>query len=112
MNWVTRGLVSFLLLASAASPGFAQSFPKPNNTRVVDAANLLPPAEESALDQKLADFEKATGRKFVVATIPDLQGYPIEEFGYRLGRAWGVGSKEKDDGARLMFPRKARKVGR
>ena len=110
MNWVTRGLVSFLLLVSVGSPGFAQSFPKPNNTRVVDAANLLPPAEESALDQQLAGFEKATGRQFVVATIPDLQGYPIEDYGYRLGRAWGIGSKEKDDGALLIVAPKDRKV--
>ena len=105
-----RWLFSLLLLVLVGSPGFAQSFPKPNNTRVVDAANLLPPAEERALDQKLAGFEKATGRQFIVATIPDLQGYPIEDYGYRLGRAWGVGSKEKDDGALLIVAPKDRKV--
>jgi uncharacterized protein len=110
MSWVTRGLVSLLLLVSVGQSGFAQTLPKPNDTRVVDAANLLPPAEESALDQKLAAFEKATGRQFVVATIPDLQGYPIEDYGYRLGRAWGVGSKEKDDGALLIVAPKDRKV--
>ncbi|MEY3704033.1 MAG: hypothetical protein RLZZ561_1653, partial [Pseudomonadota bacterium] len=110
MSWVTRGLVCLLLLVSVGQAGLAQTFPKPNNTRVVDAANLLPPAEESALDQQLAAFEKATGRQFVVATIPDLQGYPIEDYGYRLGRAWGVGSQDKNDGALLIVAPKDRKV--
>ena len=35
-------------------------------------------------------IEKAN-RQLVVATIPDLQGYPIEDYGYQLGRTWGIG---------------------
>lgn len=104
----------FLMLAAgfweSASPAVAQSFPKPNTTRVVDSAQLLSPADESALDGALADFEKKTGRQFVVATIPDLEGYPIEDYGYRLGRAWGIGSKDKDDGVLLIVAPKDRKV--
>ncbi len=88
----------------------AQDFPKPNNTHVVDAANLLDAPTEAALDARLAGFEKQTGRQFVVTTIPDLQGYPIEDYGYRLGRAWGVGSKDKDDGVLLIVAPKDRKV--
>ena len=38
----------------------------------------------------------------MVETIPDLQGYPIEDYGYRLGRAWGVGLKDADNGAILF----------
>ncbi len=88
----------------------AQEFPKPNGTRVVDAAQLLDAGTAAALNAQLADFEKKTGRQFVIATIPDLQGYPIEDYGYRLGRAWGVGAKEKDDGVLLIVAPKDRKV--
>ena len=104
-------LVSLLLLLLCVwAPAQAQTFPKPNNTRVVDAANILAPADEAALDAKLAAYEKNTGRQMVVATIPSLEGYPIEDYGYRLGRAWGIGSKEKDDGTLLIVAPNDRKV--
>lgn len=108
-----RALLAFmagLLLWGLATPGRAQSFPPANGTHVVDAANLLDPAAEQALDGKLAAFEKQTGRQFVVATIADLQGYPIDDYGYRLGRTWGVGHKDKNDGVLLIVAPKDRKV--
>ena len=42
-------LVSLLLLCVWA-PAQAQTFPKPNNTRVVDAANILAPADDPTVD--------------------------------------------------------------
>ena len=45
-------------------------------------------------DAKLDALQKDTHRQLVVATIPDLQGYPLEDYGYKLGRAWGVGLKD------------------
>jgi uncharacterized protein len=107
---MTRWFASLFLLVCVWAPAQAQTFPKPNNTRVVDAANLIAPADESALDAKLAAYEKETGRQMVVATIPSLEGYPIEDYGYRLGRTWGIGSKEKDDGTLLIVAPNDRKV--
>src|SRR3546814_3028549 len=45
-----------------------------------------------------------------VATLPDLQGYDISDYGYRLGRAWGIGDKEKNEGALLIVAPNERKV--
>lgn len=102
-------VITGVLLALGA-PVAAQTFPAANGTRVVDAANLLDPKAEQALDAKLAGFEKQTGRQFVVATIADLQGYPIEDYGYKLGRTWGVGNKDRNDGVVLIVAPKDRKV--
>ena len=102
-------VITGVLLAMGA-PVAAQTFPASNGTRVVDAANLLDPKAEQALDAKLAGFEKQTGRQFVVATIADLQGYPIEDYGYKLGRTWGVGNKDRNDGVVLIVAPKDRKV--
>ena len=99
----------FLALLFFAPPALAQDFPKLTG-RVVDTANLLPPAEEAALTAKLEALEKASSRQLVVATIPDLQGYPIEDYGYRLGRAWGIGQKGADNGAILLVAPNDRKV--
>ncbi|MFB2351115.1 TPM domain-containing protein, partial [Priestia megaterium] len=34
----------------------------------------------------------------MVVTLADLQGYEIEDFGYQLGRHWGIGEAETDSG--------------
>src|SRR3546814_20328060 len=73
-----------------AFPAQAQEFPKPSGP-VVDAANLLSPADEAALMHTLAAQEQASTRQLAVDPIPALQDYPIEEYGYRHGRAWGLG---------------------
>nr|WP_245409705.1 TPM domain-containing protein [Allosphingosinicella vermicomposti] len=103
------GVLLFLLLALIASPAFAQEFPKLTG-RVVDNADLLPPQDEAALTQKLEVLEKNSGRQFVVATVPDLQGRTIEDYGYRLGRTWAIGSAKKDDGTILLVAVKERKI--
>jgi uncharacterized protein len=77
--------VSWLALVALASPLSAQTFPKLTG-RVVDEAHILTPAQIADLTSKSEALEAKTGRQFVVATIPDLQGYPIEDYGYRLGR--------------------------
>ena len=46
----------------------------------------------------------------MVATVPDLQGYEIEEYGYQLGRAWGIGQSEANNGVLLIVAPNERKV--
>lgn len=89
-----------ILIGGAAAP--AQTFPKFTGL-VVDAANVLPPETEAELTAKLEGLQKDTGRQLVVATIPDLQDYPLEDYGYRLGRAWAVGLKDVNNGAILFI---------
>lgn len=91
-----------LALALCCAPATAQTFPKFAGL-VVDDANVIPPDREAALAQKLEAFQQRTGRQLVVATIADLQGYPIEDYGYRLGRAWAVGLKDVNNGAILFI---------
>jgi uncharacterized protein len=97
-------LIATLLLAALTltSPAAAQTFPKFTGF-VVDAANVLPEATKADLTRKLDALQKDTHRQLIVATIPDLQGYPIEDYGYKLGRAWGVGLKDVNNGAILFI---------
>ena len=78
--------------------------------RVVDRAEMLDAATEARLTEQLAAHEKANGEQLVVVTLPDLQGLPIEDFGYQLGRHWGIGEKDKDNGALLLVARDERKL--
>lgn len=100
-----------LALALLILPQFAsaQTFPTLSG-RVVDAANLLDPAQKQQLEALSVDVQKVAQRQFVVATIPDLQGYPIEDYGYKLGRAWGIGQKDANNGIILIVAPNDRKV--
>jgi len=99
----------WLAVLVAVSPAYAQTFPKLTG-RVVDQAGLLTPAQVVDLRSKSEALEQRTGRQFVVATVKSLEGRTIEDYGYRLGREWGIGNEQKDDGVILLVAPKERKV--
>ncbi|QIB65586.1 TPM domain-containing protein [Kineobactrum salinum] len=106
----TSLLLALLLLLPATV--WAQSTPEfPELTgRVVDQADMLPPEAEARLSQMLQAHEQASTEQLVVVTLPELQGFPIEDFGYQLGRHWGIGQEGEDNGALLIVARDERKV--
>jgi uncharacterized protein len=94
--------VAFLLIAAAA-PSRAEDIAFPALTgRVVDEAGILPPPAVERLTAELAAHEQRTGQQVVVAVIKSLGGHPIEDYGYQLGRFWGIGQKDKNTGAILI----------
>lgn len=101
--WVAL-LYLFCTLALAA-PTF------PNLTgRVVDNAHVLSSDTIQQLDTMLADYERGTTNQIVVVTLPTLQGYDIEDYGYQLGRHWKIGQKDKNNGVLLIVAPKDKKV--
>ncbi|RAK56930.1 TPM domain-containing protein [Phenylobacterium deserti] len=106
---IAAAALAGLLWLGAGAASAQPKFP-PLTGRVVDNAAILSPAAEQRLDGDLARLEAQTGRQVVVATVPDLQGYEIEEYGYQLGRTWGIGREKQDDGAIFLVAPKERKV--
>jgi uncharacterized protein len=106
-----KQLLAGLLLAlfALAAPASAQTFP-PLTGRVVDQAHLLSPEQVQDLTSKSAALEAQKGAQFVVATVNSLEGRPIEDYGYQLGRAWGIGEKGKDNGVILLVAPNEHKV--
>jgi uncharacterized protein len=99
----------FVWLSASALVAAEPKFP-PLSGRVVDGAGLLDAAAVARLDAQLAGFERASSIQLVIATLPDLQGYEIEEFGYQLGRFWGIGQKDRNNGVLLIVAQAERKV--
>lgn len=95
-----RWLAGLLLLLTVGGAQ-AQTFPKLTG-RVVDAAGVLSAEQVATLTQLSEGVEQASTRQLVVATVPDLQGYPIEDYGYRLGRAWKIGQGGANNGVILL----------
>ncbi len=100
-------ILAVLLLARPlwAAPEFPEL-----SGRVVDQAGLLTPAQVQSLTGSLAAAEQNTSNQVVVVTLSDLQGYDIADYGYQLGRHWGIGSKDNDNGVLLIVAPNDRKV--
>jgi uncharacterized protein len=103
-----RALVLLLMLASSALAA-EPKFPALTG-RVVDDAHVLNASTQNELTDMLAAHESATGQQVVVVTLDSLQGDTIEDFGYQLGRNWGIGQKGKNTGAMLIVVPKEHKV--
>ncbi|MBL4713384.1 MAG: hypothetical protein ACJATD_001553 [Alloalcanivorax sp.] len=107
---VALRLGALLMLAALALPASADpDFPALTG-RVVDNAELLSPAQEQALTERLAAEEQQSSNQIVVVTLADLQGYDIADYGVRLGREWGIGQEGTDNGALLLIAPNERKV--
>ncbi len=106
LGWLSLFIICTLLPVSAHAEF---EFP-PLTGRVVDNAGLISTTTEKRITQQLAALEQQASRQFVVVTLESLQGYPIEEIGYQLGRHWGIGVKGKDDGILLIVAPNERKV--
>jgi len=98
-----------VLTAAVPAPAAEIKFP-PLTGRVVDGAGLLSRAASDRLTAMLAAHEKKTSNQLVVVTLASLQGRPIEDFGNRLLRHWGIGQKGKNNGVLLIVAPAERKV--
>ena len=97
-------LVALVRVASAEL-----SFPALTG-RVVDQAGLLDAAARSRLEAKLKELESKTTTQLVVVTLRSLGDQDIADYGYQLGRHWGIGQKGTNNGALLIVAPKERKV--
>lgn len=98
-----------VLLAFAATPALAALPPRPVGP-VLDQANVIPDAEEAALDAKLRAYNQATGRSVIVATVGSLDDLPIEDYAQQLVRAWDIGGAKTEEGVLLLVAPTERKL--
>lgn len=70
--------------------------------RVVDQAGVLSQAVKDELEAMLATHENNTTNKVVVVTLKTLGGVDIGGYSLELGRYWGVGQKDKNNGVLLV----------
>ena len=96
-------------LASGGSVLAQPAFPSLSG-RVVDQARLLSDTREAEITAKLEALEADTSDQLVVVTIDSLQDLEIEDYGYQLGRAWGIGQEGQNNGVLLIVAPNERKV--
>jgi len=108
-RWMLLPFLAVVLYAVASSLLAALSFPELSG-RVVDGADLLSAEDENKLTQRLRLHEANTSNQVVVVTLTTLQGEDIADYGYQLGRHWGIGQAEQNNGVLLIVAPNERKV--
>lgn len=90
----------------AGMAGAAEPLPPKPARYVEDRAGILSPRTREALNARLEAFERETSSQVVVATFPRVpDDYALEDFTQRTAESWGVGRRERDNGAVLfVFP--------
>jgi uncharacterized protein len=81
-----------------------------NDGWVTDQAGLISPAKEAELERLIESYREGTTHEIAVLTVPNLAGEPIEDFALRVGRAWGIGTKERNNAALLVISKEDRAI--
>lgn len=96
-------VLSLFISSGVFSQGLDKFIPaKPSPQKLVnDYIGLLTPDQQEALEKKLIAYDDSTSNQIAIVIIGDIGGNDIGEFAVELGRKWGVGSKENNNGVVL-----------
>jgi uncharacterized protein len=105
-------LLAFLAVAPRApAPPRAVELAVPKNDGwVTDLAGMLSPQQERELETLMESYKQGSTHEIALLTIPSLEGDDLERFALRVGRAWGIGGKEKNNGALLLVSKADHKI--
>ena len=77
---------------------------------VNDHAGILTDDQRQALEFKLKRFDDSTSTQITVVIVPRLDGMDVSDAAVELGRSWGVGQKQNNNGVVLLISKEDRKL--
>jgi uncharacterized protein len=97
LSLVILSLVSFSQGINKVIP------PKPTPPRLVnDFAGLLTPEQRQALESKLVAYDDSTSSQIAIVILQSLEDYEAVEVATELGRQWGVGGGQFNNGVVIL----------
>jgi uncharacterized protein len=107
-----RHLVFILYFSLSTLLLWAQDIPEPMSPKrlVNDYVGMLNATERETLEQKLRVYNDSTSTQITVVVVKSTLPYPPGDYAFELGRRWGVGQKDKDNGVVLLWATEDRKV--
>lgn len=100
---MTRFLSGLLLVWLTVSAHAAELPPPAPKAYFNDYASLVPVSVATRLNEQLAQYERESSNQLLVVIYPRMTGgSSIEDFANRAFTAWGIGQKNKDNGAVLF----------
>lgn len=84
---------------------------KPSPPRLInDFAEMISTSNREQLEQKLVAYNDSTSTQICIVIVNSMGDYSIEDYAVRLGRKWGVGQKDKNNGILITVAKEERKV--
>ncbi len=105
-----RKLVLAFLLALTCVTVFGQDLPEKPNKLVNDYTGTLSAAETQQLESKLVAFDDSTSTQIAIAIVKTVGDYDINDYTLQLGRKWGVGGAQKNNGIMIVVALGDRKI--
>lgn len=109
----TLALTLIVIVCSLCSCGkdAKDQFPTATDKFFVnDFAEVLTQTDANTIYTSGVALQEATTAQAVVVTVESLDGEPIEEYALEIGREWGVGDKEKDNGVVILLSESDREI--
>jgi len=106
-------VAAFLLaMCGFANNGMGQTLPSaPNPPRLVnDFTGTLTADQQQFLENKLVAFDDSTSTQIAVVIIKSTEGQDIAQYAVDLGRKWGIGGKQFNNGVLLLIAKDDRKL--
>ena len=84
---------------------------KPTNEFYVnDYADVISPEHESEMLSRSVALNEKTTAQVVTLTVESLNGEEPSEYALEIGREWGIGDKEKDNGILILLSESDREI--
>lgn len=94
--WLAAGAVLCGCTAAHAYP------PRPEGP-VLDLADVMPAADEAALNYRLSRYYESSGNTLEVVTLTSLEGQTAEAYGTKLFKEWRIGDARTQRGILLLL---------
>ncbi|MBQ4572532.1 MAG: TPM domain-containing protein [Clostridia bacterium] len=102
---------AIILIFSLSFSSFAISLPEPTNDFFVnDFVNIIDEDDDAEIMKIGADLYEQTTAQIIIVTIDSLDGYDVDEYALELGREWGVGSENNDNGVVILLSLSDREI--
>ena len=102
----------FLLISTVGLGQIEKELPaKPNPPKlVVDYTGTLAQDQQDALERKVVSFDDSTSVQIAIVIVETTGDRDIADYAVALGRAWGIGNKEFNNGILLLVAKNDRKI--
>jgi len=105
-----KKLILCLSLVFCIATAFSQDLPPKSDKLVTDFTGTLSDNDKQALENKLVAFNDSSSTQVAVVMIRSVGDYDISDYAVKLGRAWGIGQKDKNNGVLVLVALEDRKM--
>ena len=101
-------LIIGFLFSIGANAQVENAVPAPPNppklyNDLTKGKNFLTPEQSHYLENKLVAYDDTTSNQVAIVIVETLQGYTANEYATALGRKWGVGGREHNNGVVILI---------